>query len=136
MNKIKKYSSDEIMSLLTEEGYSAEQKSKQLIGIKKDGLRYGLVVHEDGDLMAVYSESGVKIKLNDINDWNKKFRLSRAYLDSKNDPVLTSDLMANAGLNREQIVAFLSIFFEFASIFRKMIAFKSISAIFPASLNE
>jgi len=40
--------------------------------------------------------AGVKISYEDINEWNRRKRLSRAYLDSDKDPTLESDLLANA----------------------------------------
>ena len=50
------------------------------------------------------------LPLDSINEWNRTKRLSRAYIDSEGDIALEADLLANGGLNKERVLAFVTVF--------------------------
>ena len=118
-----KYSDDEIIQFFKDDGYSAVTKIKDgVIKVKVDGRTYILFNKYDGDLQAYYGASGVKLSFEDISEWNRTKRLSRAYLDSENEPILESDLLANGGLTREHVTEFFRVFVDISvDGFRKFI---------------
>jgi hypothetical protein len=101
----------ELVTMLKAEGYSAVEKIESgAVKVKIDGVSYVLFNKEDGDLQAYYGATGLKVSLNTMNEWNKSHRLSRAYLDSDNDPVLESDLMSDGGMTKGNVLAFFKVF--------------------------
>ncbi len=110
------------MNILKNEGYAAvELVEEQYISVKVDGRSYLLINMEDGDLVAYFGMTGVLLSHQDMNDWNREKRLSRAYIDDDNDPVLESDLLANGGMSHEHVAEFFRVFVESATIFRNFI---------------
>ena len=106
-----KYSDDELIQIMKDDGYaSVKQQRKGLIRIKIDGRTYLLLNKSDGDLQTYYAVGGVNLSYEDMNTWNRTKRLSRAYLDTDMDPILESDLLANAGLTAKQITEFFRVF--------------------------
>ncbi len=106
-----KFSDEELVQILKDDGYSAVKIIKnQVIRIRVNGRTFLLINYKDGDLQLHYAASGVSISYKDINKWNSDRRLSRAYLDSDKDPVLESDLMANAGLTSKHVTEFFRVF--------------------------
>ena len=89
--------------------------------VKIDGNAYLLANHPSGDLQAYYVVTGANVSHADMNEWNRTKRLSRAYLDSDEDPVLESDLLANAGLTESHVTEFFRVFKDSAAIFRDFI---------------
>jgi hypothetical protein len=63
----------------------------------------------------------VNVTTDDINTWNMRRRLSRAYIDRDRDPVLEADLLANAGMNDRIITEFIKVFVNSASDFRSFL---------------
>lgn len=107
----KTFSDTELVSLLQSEGYSAVEKIEaDAVRIKIDGVSHLIFIKKDGDLQAYYGATGLNIPLTTINTWNKEHRLSRAYLDSDNDPVLESDLMSDGGMTKANVLAFFKVF--------------------------
>lgn len=106
-----KFSDQEVVSALRQEGYSSiEILEKGAIRIKVDGMTYMLFNREDGDLQAFFGVSEVKSSYQAMNTWNRDTRLSRAYLDRDQDPVLEADLLANGGISEQNITEFFRIF--------------------------
>jgi len=103
-----KYYQQRIMLLMKETGYDrVKLKSKnQAITFESDGRKLVLFIKKNGDLQLFFAISGGKWNYRTINEWNRNNRLSRAYLDKDQEPVLESDLMSGAGLSDEQISAF------------------------------
>jgi len=117
-----KYSDSELVQIMKDDGYNSVAKIKDgVIRIKINGRSYILFNKNDGDLQCYYAIAGVKISYEDINEWNLRKRLSRAYLDSDKDPTLESDLLANAGLTTRHVTEFFRIFKDSVTIFRKFI---------------
>ena len=106
-----KYSDAEVMEILRADGFSAVTQLKGgAIKVSVNGRTPILFNNEDGDLQAYFVASGVELSYEDINEWNRTRRLSRAYLDSDNDPVLEADLLSNGGLTRKNVGEFFRVF--------------------------
>ena len=112
----------ELVQMIQAEGYSAvTMVSDGMIKIKIDGSIYVLINQSDGDLQAYYAIGGGNLSYKDINEWNRTKRLSRAYLDSDNDPVLEADLLANGGLTRKHVTEFFRVFQTSVTHFRRFV---------------
>ncbi len=105
-----KFTDAELLGILQSEGYAAEISKEGILIIKIDGAKYLLYNLEDGDLQFFYGISDVNVTFEDINEWNRTKRLSRAYLDSENDPCIECDLLANAGLSSDHVLQALNVF--------------------------
>jgi hypothetical protein len=114
------YSDEELVEILKDDGYRAvEIREDRVIDIKVDGQTHVLLIYEDNDLQLYYGLTGYIMSDRAINEWNKTRRLSRAYLDDDNDPILEADLLANAGMTPKQITEWLSVFVGSAQAFRQ-----------------
>jgi hypothetical protein len=114
------YSDEELVEILKDDGFRAvEIREDRVIDIKVDGQTHVLLIYEDNDLQLYYGLTGYVIPDSAINEWNKTRRLSRAYLDDDNDPILEADLLANAGMTPKQITEWLSVFVGSAQAFRQ-----------------
>lgn len=117
-----RYSDQELMDILRREGYnSVSLIRKNIIRIKIDGRSFVLFNKKDGDLQLYYGITGVKISYRTINEWNRTKRLSKAYIDNEGDPVIETDLLANAGMTPKHVTEFLRIFLQSVSLYRKFI---------------
>ena len=107
----KSYTDEELVEILNEDGYRAVDISEErVITIRIDGLTYVLFVYEDDDLQLYFGVTGYEVDADAMNTWNRTKRLSRAYIDDENDPVLEADLLANAGYTKEQFLEWLEVF--------------------------
>lgn len=122
----KKFTDDELVQILRGEGYgSIEKRRSGVVVFKVDGQTYALYNTYDGDLQCYYGIGGAEVSYKAINEWNKTKRLSRAYLDKDEDPVLESDLLSDAGLNKEHVARFVKIFVFSAKQFKDYVNDKS-----------
>ena len=107
----KSYTDQELVDILKNDGYRAVRISEdRVITIKIDGLTYVLFVYDDDDLQLYFGVTGYALDADHMNTWNRTKRLSRAYIDEENDPVLEADLLANAGYTEEQFLEWLDVF--------------------------
>jgi hypothetical protein len=107
----RQFTDQDVIKILRAEGYSSiELLEKGAIRIKVDGLTYVLFNREDGDLQAFFGVNQTKISYETINAWNRDTRLSRAYLDRDQDPILEADLLSNGGISSKNITEFFRIF--------------------------
>lgn len=114
------YSDKALVKVLRDDGYrNVEITDDRVIKIKVDGQEYALLVYEDNDLQLYYGLTGYILSFEAMNAWNKTRRLSRAYLDDDNDPILEADLLANAGMTPKQITEWVSVFISSAIEFRQ-----------------
>ena len=105
---------------MQEEGYRAVSRiGEGTIQVKVDGQRYVLFNKFEGDLQAYYGLKGPQLSYEDINQWNLRQRLSRAYLDAEHDPVLEADLLASGGLAPKQAAEFFRVFCGSTSSFHE-----------------
>lgn len=118
----KKFTDAELVTIMKNDGYSAVSIAEEgILEIKIDGKSYMMLNNDDGDLQAYYGFSGANVTTDDINEWNKDMRLSRAYLDDDKDPILEADLLANAGLTEEHVTEFLDVFVQSVNAYRNFI---------------
>ncbi len=107
----KAYTDEELVEILKNDGYRAVDISDdRVLTVKIDGLTYVLFIYEDDDLQLYFGVTGYVLDENDMNDWNRTKRLSRAYIDDEGDPVLEADLLANAGYTAEQFIEWIEVF--------------------------
>ncbi|MCO4769511.1 MAG: YbjN domain-containing protein [Deltaproteobacteria bacterium] len=64
----------------------------------------------EGDLQLYYVMTGGQWTHEQINEWNRTRRLSRAYLDTEGDLVLEADLLSLGGITERQVVSFIAVF--------------------------
>ena len=106
------------LDFLRSEGYgSVEIENENAVSFRNDGSKYVLYIYDDGDIQLYYGVTGVSPSLTVMNDWNRDFRLSRAYLDRDGDPILESDLLADKGVTKEQVRNFFGVFFMLKNSF-------------------
>lgn len=118
----KGYAEDEIVELLQDGGFRAVEKAEDgVLQVRIDGLTYVIYVYDDDDLQLYLGLTGYSVTPEDMNEWNRTKRLSRAYIDDVNDPVLEADLLANAGYTPQQLVEWVSVFDISARDFRSFV---------------
>lgn len=117
-----RYSDAELIEIMKSDGYSAVTRIKDgTLSIRVDGVTYALLNNSDGDLQTYYGISGAKLSYQEINEWNRTMRLSRAYLDSEKDPVLEADLLANGGLTNKNVTEFFRVFLGSVKVFKEFV---------------
>lgn len=117
-----RFSDVELVEMMKSDGYSAVSRLKDgVISIRVDGVTYALLNNSDGDLQTYYAISDVKLSYEDINEWNRTMRLSRAYLDSDKDPALEADLLANGGLTQKNVTEFFRVFLGSVKVFKEFV---------------
>lgn len=115
----RRFSDDELVRIMRSEGYdSVTLKDQGFIHIEHKGTSYVLLNQDDGDLQLYYGVRGYDISYMDINEWNKGFRLSRAYLDDDRDPVLETDLLSNGGMTIRNVTETVKIFMQSVERYR------------------
>lgn len=116
------YSQNELVNILKNDGYrKVDPISTDAVSITIDGQNYIMIIQDDGDMQGYYAIASSGISYEEINEWNMGKRLSRAYLDSDNDPVIESDLLANASLSEEHITEFFDVFLLSVREFRNFV---------------
>lgn len=119
----KRYSDDELIETLKDMGYRAVEKTEdRVLSIAIDGYTHFLYVYDDDDLQLYFGLTGYKVTADDMNEWNRTKRLSRAYLDNVDDPVLEADLLANAGFTTRQLNEWISVFDRSAREFHQFVS--------------
>ena len=89
--------------------------------IKLEGVKMLVLIESSGGLMLYCGFQGVKVDTKKINEWNKKHRFSRAYIDDSNDPVLESDLDFDGGVTLESLKIFVTVFKSSATEYKKFL---------------
>ena len=118
----KDYSAEDVREMLLADGFRAvDVEGDNTLRIKVNGLTYILTIQTDGDLLLYFGMTGYNVNTDIINGWNARMRLTRAYIDSENDPVLESDLLANAGYTSDHVIQFVSVFDQFAREYRSFL---------------
>ena len=118
----KSYTDEELIEILKNDGYRAiEHDDDRMISIRVDGLTFVLYVYDDDDLQLYFGVTGYLLDTEDMNPWNRTKRLSRAYLDDENDPILEADLLANGGYTEEQFLEWFKVFNYSALEFRQFL---------------
>ena len=113
VNRVERFTDAEVKKVLRDEGYGSVRIIEEgEIRFKAAGNIYVLYNHDDGDLHLYFGSTGLKLNYEDMNEWNRTTRLSRAYLDNDMDIALETDLLSNAGLTQEMIKAMIQVFVE------------------------
>ena len=90
--------------------------------IKLEGIKMLVFIENGGGLMLYCGFQGAKVNAAKVNEWNKKHRFSRAYVDDSNDPVLESDLDFDGGVRLESLKIFITTFKSSATEYKKFLA--------------
>ncbi len=119
----KDYSDDQLVAMLQDEGFrKVKIVEPTVIEIAIDGIEYYLFVYDDGDLQLWFGLTDYDVNIEDMNEWNRTRRLTRAYIDDENDPILEADLLANAGYTAKQLSEWVSVFDGISRAFRDYVA--------------
>jgi hypothetical protein len=119
----KHYADDELIGILKDHGYRLVEKSEdRVLTLEVGGLTYVLYIYDDDDLQLYFGLTGYVVTPESVNEWNRTKRLARAYIDQVNDPVVESDLLANAGYTEQQLIEFVNVFDLVARDFRQFVA--------------
>ncbi len=71
---------------------------------------YTVVLFNEGENMQLYAGFKNKASLQQINEWNKTKRFSRAYVDDEGDAVIEADLDFAGGVTKETVEEFIKTF--------------------------
>lgn len=115
---VRRFSAEEVASLLRREGYgSVELLEDGNVRFKADGMTYVVYLYDDGDLQLYFALTGIHVTPEVMNEWNRTKRLSRAYLDTDQDPVLEADLLSDAGLSARMVARWVQVFVQGSGLF-------------------
>lgn len=99
---------DELIDLMTDEGYTVEIHEAGFIQWKLEGYRCQVFVAENSEAIQFHISFGDgNATLKKINVWNSTKRFSRAYLDDDGDPHLELDLDLAGGVAEARIKDYL-----------------------------
>ena len=101
---------DQAYQILKKSGFSLDDKDDDSLTILQEGRKILLFQMRDGDFQLYYGASGIKLTPEQINEWNRTKRLSRAYIDQEGNPVLESDLITDGGITEQNLIAFVKTF--------------------------
>ena len=108
---LRKFNVREVRDIIQDEGFQdVQQRGENAVSFKRDGTTYVMFVMKDGDLQLYCAFQMRGISHADMNAWNRDKRHSRAYIDKDGDPVIESDLLADAGLSRRHVTEFIKVF--------------------------
>jgi len=98
---------EELAELMEGEGYAVEVNNDRFVQWKVDGYRCQVFVADDSQAVQFHvSFSDGNATLKKVNEWNKRRRYSRSYLDKDGDPVLELDLGMSGGVTVDRIKEF------------------------------
>lgn len=99
---------DELIDLMTNEGYAVEIHEAGFVQWKIDGYRCQVFVAENSEAIQFHISFGDgNATLKKINLWNATKRFSRTYLDDDGDPHLELDLDLAGGVTEGRIKDYL-----------------------------
>jgi len=105
------YSDQTLLEVLNEMGFgNAGPIDSGLLMFAVDGRQVLLINHADGNLQLHFAVTGGTWSYQDVNEWNKNRRLSRAYIDNEGDPVLEADLLASGGVSMSRLRRFIDVY--------------------------
>jgi hypothetical protein len=114
-------SAETLRLLLELPGIQAERIEEDLFSITySTGLKARLITYGDDPLRSLQLRAGFsgfsKVELKHVNQWNKRYRFSKAYLDDEGDPLLEADLDLS-GVTRETVIKFVQNFDDQSNLF-------------------
>ncbi len=90
--------------------------------IKLENVKMLVFIENAGGIMLYCGFQGIKANTAKVNEWNKKHRFTRAYIDDSNDPVLESDLDFDGGVTLESLKIFVTGFKSAAAEYKKFLS--------------
>ena len=100
--------SEQLMQLLSEEGYVPRLEEPRVVEVKIQSLRtYFFIAEDHASIQAYAGFEAPGAGLAEVNRWNRERRYSRAYIDDEGDPVIELDLDLVGGVSRERIADFI-----------------------------
>lgn len=118
---VKEASSQLVEGLLEALDLEFEEKENGTYAFEMDGTKT-VLFNKGKDAQLYCGFTGKRVTLSRINEWNRKKRFSRAYLDQDNDAVLEADIDFEGGVTGETLLRFFRIFALSAKEFQKHIA--------------
>ena len=119
---VKKATPRFIEALLDELELSYKPQGKNGYLIRLEGTKMLVFIESGGGIMLYCGFQGVKVDAKKINEWNKKHRFSRAYIDDSGDPVLESDLDFDGGVTLESLKLFVKVFKSSVTDYKKFLS--------------
>jgi hypothetical protein len=112
---------EELGILLHQLGINAERVKEDLFSLEfAGGLKGHLITYGEPHLSSLQLRAGFtgfdRVEPRHLLSWNRRYRFSKSYLDSDDDPVLESDLRLE-GVTPEAIQAFLRDFSDQVNLF-------------------
>jgi len=99
---------DELIDLMTDEGYAVELHEAGFVQWKLEGYRCQVFVSDNSQAIQFHISFGDgNATLKKINEWNSTKRFSRTYLDDDGDPHLALDLDLAGGVTEARIKDYL-----------------------------
>jgi hypothetical protein len=111
----------EMRILLEQLGVPVEQVKEDLFHLElPGGLKAHLITYGDTHVISLQLRAGFsgfdRTAVAHFNNWNRRYRFSKAYLDGDNDPVLETDLRLE-GSTPDAIFAFVREFGDQVTLF-------------------
>lgn len=119
---VKKATPRFVETLLDELELNYKPHGKNGYLVRLEGTKMLVLIESGGGIMLYCGFEGVKVDTKKINDWNKKHRFSRAYLDDTGDPVLESDLDFDGGVTLESLKLFIKVFKSSVADYKKFLS--------------
>lgn len=112
---------EEMRVLLEQMGLNAEQVKEDLFNLElPGGLRGHLITYGDPHVSSLQLRAGFsgfdRVEPRHLLNWNRRYRFSKSYLDSDNDPVIEADLRLE-GITSEAVAAFIRDFGDQVTLF-------------------
>lgn len=118
---LREVTTEEVRILLDQFGLNAEQVKGDLFNLElPNGLRGHLITYGDPHVSSLQLRAGFsgfdRVEPRHLLNWNRRYRFSKAYFDTDNDPVLESDLRLE-GVTPEAVHAFVQDFGDQVTLF-------------------
>lgn len=112
---------EEVRILLDQLMPAAEQVKEDLFNLEfAGGLRAHLITYGDPHVTSLQLRAGFsgfdRVEPRHLLTWNRRYRFTKSYLDSDNDPVIESDLRLE-GITSEAVHAFVRDFGDQVNLF-------------------
>lgn len=85
-----------------------------------DGLK--ILLFNQGETLQLAAFFTDKVSLSRINEWNRRKRFTRAYLDKDNEPVLESDIELTGGVTEKNVKEWFKTYYVSLKAFKTHLA--------------
>jgi len=120
-NVLRQVTVEELRILLDQLGINAEQIKEDLFNLEFSGsLKAHLITYGDPHVTSLQLRAGFsgfdRVEPRHLLGWNRRYRFSKSYLDSDNDPVLEADFRME-GVTADAVNAFIRDFSDQLTLF-------------------